>query len=235
MLRLSVNILTWNTYQTLIKTLEILKNDLADIEHEIIIVDNNSNDGCQELANIKNDKNLGTSVGKNQGIAVSKGEYIFLLDGDVVPVPNSINLMIDFMNQCDSADSIGFCRNKFSTEGNKYGKKHEDHCLELKNFRVYDYVCLYYGLFRREVFDVIKCDEEYAGEGYGWEDRDLWEQFKRAGFKQYVADINHENGRYFHAINSSIRVMGHQKMMETSLERHNYFKKKWSLGEYALR
>lgn len=234
-MKLSVNILTWNTIDTLKRTLEILKNDLGEIEHEIIIVDNNSNDGCQDLATIKNKTNLGTAVGKNQGIAKSNGDYLFLLDGDVVPVPNSINLMVEFLDKNMQADSIGFCRNKYSTEGNKYGKKHEEYCLELHNPREYDYICLYYGLFRKEVFEKIMCDENYAGEGYGWEDRDLWEQFKREGLKQYVADINYPNGRYFHAINSSVRVMGHNKMMESGQERYEYFQKKWKVGKYAPR
>jgi glycosyltransferase involved in cell wall biosynthesis len=231
--RLSVNILTWNTYPTLVKTLEILKEDLKGIDHEIIIVDNASTDGCQELATIKNKTNLGTAVGKNQGIKASAGDYIFLLDGDVVPVANTVPLMVEFLNKSWDVDAIGFCRNKFSTEGNKYGKKHEDYCKTLANPRLYDYVCLYYGMFRRGVFDLISCDENYSGEGYGWEDRDLWEQFKRAGLKQYVADINDERGRYFHAINSSVRNMGHQKMMESGKIRHDYFMKKWKVGQYA--
>jgi len=234
-MKLSVNILTWNTIDTLKQTLEILKKDLAEIEHEIIIVDNNSNDGCQELATIKNKVNLGTAVGKNQGIARSKGDYLLMLDGDVVPVVNSVNLMVEFLDKTPQADAIGFCRNKFTTDSNKYGKKYEEYCVDLVNPREYDYVCLYYGLFRNQVFEIVMCDENYSGEGYGWEDRDLWEQFKRAGLKQYVADLNHPNGRYFHAINSSIRVMGHQKMMESSQERLVYFQKKWKVGKYAAR
>ena len=48
--KVSINILTWNTIKTLKATLEVLNYDLAFIDHEIIIVDQGSIDGCEKLA-----------------------------------------------------------------------------------------------------------------------------------------------------------------------------------------
>ena len=76
-----------------------MANELRGVDYEIIIVDNGSTDGCQDVATIRNEKNLGISVGKNQGIRASKGDFILLLDGDIMPVPNSIICLLKYMEE----------------------------------------------------------------------------------------------------------------------------------------
>lgn len=227
-MKLSVNILTWNTFPTLHESLNMLKEELKGIASEVIIVDNGSTDGCQNFATIKNQVNMGISIGKNQGIAASVGEYILLLDGDIVPVPNSIRLLLEFLETNKEYDALGMRPNRFSNQKNRFGQKnHEEFCHKLVDVRPHKGHCIYYGMYRRSVFDRgVKLDESY-GVGYGWEDLDVYMQMERLGIKQWVADINHTNGKYYHEINSSIRQMGFQKYMATSLERAIFFKKKW--------
>ncbi len=227
-MKVSVNILTWNTYKTLVESLNILKKDLKDIEHEIIIVDNGSNDGCEKLATIKNEKNLGISVGKNQGIDESIGEYVFFLDGDIVPVPNSINCLIKHMDENPECDAIGFLPNKFSRDRNRGGiKNHESYCEKLDPIKEHNGHCIYYGIYRRTMFELgIRLDESY-GPGYGWEDLDFFMQMKEKGITQWTAGINHLCGKYYHEINSSIKQMGFEEYMSSSLRRSKIFKSKW--------
>jgi GT2 family glycosyltransferase len=228
-MKLSVNILTWNTARTLVETLQILKNDLKDIEHEIIIVDNGSNDGCQDMATIKNKENLGISKGKNQGIGVSNGDYILLLDGDIVPVVNSINCLVDWLDSNTACEAIGFFPNKFTQERNRNGQKnHEEYCHKLDPVEEHQGHCVYFGMYKRSVFDKgVMFDEQY-GVGYGYEDLDFYMQMKQRGIKQWTAGINHKCGKYFHAINSSIKQMGYEKYMSSSLQRSKIFKQKWT-------
>lgn len=227
-MKVSVNILTWNTVKTLVESINILKEDLKDIKHEIIVVDNGSKDGCELIATIKNPTNLGISKGKNQGIDASKGEYIFLVDGDIVPVRGSISRLIEHLDSHPDCDAIGFLPNKFTKEKNRNGAiNHEEYCHKLDPIEEYSGHCIYYGIYRRTVFDRgVRFDEAY-GVGYGYEDLDLYMQMEKLGIKQWVAGINHKCGKYYHEINSSIRQMGFEKYMETCRHRGEYFKQKW--------
>jgi glycosyltransferase involved in cell wall biosynthesis len=232
MLKLSVNILTWNCIDTLRETLDILHDDLKDIEYEIIIIDNGSTDGCAELATIRNEGNQGVSIGKNQGIKASGGEYIFMLDGDIVPVKNSINCLLEWLETNKGEYAIGFYPNKFTNQKNKNGQvHHETYCRYLFEPRIHTQAIAFYGLFRRSMFDdfwIMFPEEGPFGEcGYGWEDSDLYMQMRDAEIQQWVAGINSPIGRYYHEINSSIRLMGHDKYMATSRARGEAFNKKW--------
>jgi len=228
--KLSINILTWNTLPTLNATLEILKQELMGKKAEIIIVDNGSIDGCQDLATIKNPTNLGISKGKNQGVDASKGEYIFLIDGDVIPVPNSINMLENYLDTHPECKAIGFFPDKFTNRKNTFrNEHHESYCSKLDPVRIHHGHCIYYGIYRREVFEKIRFDESY-GPGYGYEDLDSWMQMQAKGIDQWAAGMNTLIGKYYHAINSSVNnpnCLGHVEYMKSSMARSQIFKKKW--------
>lgn len=230
-MKLSVNILTWNTINPLRATLKVLEAELEGIESEIIIVDNGSKDGCQDLATIKNPVNLGISKGKNQGVDASRGEFIMMIDGDVVPVPNSIRCLLAYMELNPECHAIGFLPDKFCQHAIKEGgqKCHEEYCHKLEPVQEHRGHCIYYGMYRRTVFDKVRFDEAY-GVGYGYEDLDSYMQMAKHGIKQYAAGINHLCGKYFHAINSSINnkdCLGFEEYMRTSMKRSKIFKSKW--------
>src|SRR3990167_2125220 len=163
-MKLSVNILTWNTFSTLHETMHVLVKELEGIDSEVIIVDNGSTDGCQDMATIKNPKNMGISVGKNQGIDASKGEYILLLDGDIVPVPNSIKCLINWMDTHSECNAIGMLPNRFCNQKNKHGQhNHEEYCNNLFDVKPHKCHCIFYGLYNRTVFERgVRLDESYG-------------------------------------------------------------------------
>ena len=80
----------------------------TDVPFELIVVDNASTDGTLQylkseltqlmpedrLRIIKNKENLGFAKGNNQGIAVSRGKYVVLLNNDVVVTPGWLSKMI---------------------------------------------------------------------------------------------------------------------------------------------
>ena len=244
-MKLSVNILCLNTFDTLINSLDILCPDLKYTSHEIIIVDNGSTDDlkgldkiCENTRVIRNEVNLGISKGKNQGILASQGDYIFLLDGDVVPVAKSVLMLLDYLEENEECAALGFMPNKFALHKNRDKEiYHEEVCRTLFNPRHSPCACLYYGMYRRNVFDKILLSEdgEFGQPGYGWEDHDFYEKMKQAGIIQWVCGMNHEAGKYYHKINSSIKVMGHETYMETSKKRSQQFKEKWENKECLIK
>jgi GT2 family glycosyltransferase len=89
----SLVFLTWNAGEAIVRTLEsIQRQSFAD--HEVVVVDNDSNDDTVELVRdtadtdslriIENDRNLGFSRGINRGIRESTGEYICCYNHDTV-------------------------------------------------------------------------------------------------------------------------------------------------------
>lgn len=231
-MKLSINILTWNNVDVIHDTLHVLCEDLEDINHECIIVDNGSTDGTAEFATIRNDKNMGVSIGKNQALDASKGDYILMLDGDIIPVRNSVPMLLDYIEQHEEVKALGFPPNKFNNQHNKNAQKHhEEYCKRLWNPRIHTQIIAFYGIFDAVLFNEYGLRfPEYPPfnlPGYGWEDSDLYMQLREAGFHQYVAGMNTAVGKYYHNINSSIRNMGQEVYVHTSKERREAFRAKW--------
>ena len=101
----SVVMLNYNGLKYLKRTIPpILKLDYPN--YEFIIVDNGSTDGSIEFIKtfkkiklIENGENLGYSKGKNIGVKNAKGEYVLLLDNDILIKNKSlINRLYYFYN-----------------------------------------------------------------------------------------------------------------------------------------
>jgi len=95
-----------------------LRSDYSDIE--IIIVDDGSIDNsgmiCDEYAeryenvHVTHSDNKGVSAARNIGIDVSKGEYIFFLDGDDVIYPETISTLMNVITKKIVYSSCGFSK-----------------------------------------------------------------------------------------------------------------------------
>ena len=72
---------------------------------ELIIVDNNSNDGSREFFKrmgavvIENDGNYSYPYCQNQGIKVAKGEILAFLNNDIIVAPSWDKSLLEIMNQ----------------------------------------------------------------------------------------------------------------------------------------
>jgi GT2 family glycosyltransferase len=108
---LSVIIVTWNCREFAKECLRSIK-ETVHINFEIILVDNASSDGTVEevrLAHpdvrvIANQHNLGFAKANNVGIAASCGNYLALINPDVVVLPNCIDAAVTVL---DGDPSIG--------------------------------------------------------------------------------------------------------------------------------
>jgi glycosyltransferase involved in cell wall biosynthesis len=229
---LSVNILCWNNLDVLRLSIPQLLNEIGN--GEIIVIDQNSTDGTKDfflaltdhrIKYIYLNENIGISKGKNLGFNHSQGQYIFCLDGDVLPVRGSINKFIEYLEANPGVDGIGALPNKFLDH---LGQE-EKECYEIFNPQPHKCACLFYGLYRRKVIESVQMCEEgpFGKPGYGWEDHDFFKRLQNSGFVQYAADINNKNGRYYHKINSSIRVMGAKNFSTSFEERRKFFHEIW--------
>ncbi|MEC0093645.1 methyltransferase domain-containing protein [Paenibacillus macquariensis] len=110
-MKTSIIILTHNQLEFTIGCIESIRKFTRLGTYEIIVVDNKSTDGTREwlsnqheLLTIFNDENLGFPKGCNQGIEISSGEYILLLNNDIVVTKNWLE---NLTNCIESSDNIG--------------------------------------------------------------------------------------------------------------------------------
>jgi GT2 family glycosyltransferase len=108
----SIVLLNCNGAEYLKKTIKALL-DLEYDNCEIIVVDNGSVDeslaflrSFTQIKIIENRENLGYSKGKNIGVKYAHGEYILLLDNDILVVNNDI--LPKLLNLYKSDPEIGF-------------------------------------------------------------------------------------------------------------------------------
>jgi O-antigen biosynthesis protein len=112
---LSVVIVNYNVCHFLEQCLRSVEKACANIEAEVIVVDNNSVDGSVPMVRekfpwvkvIANKENTGFSRANNQAILQSEGEYVLLLNPDTVVEEDTFTKCIDFMDQHEDAGGLG--------------------------------------------------------------------------------------------------------------------------------
>ncbi len=117
MKKLSIIIVSWNCRDLLRKCLMSIEDHQPKDDWEVIVVDNNSQDGTRELLEVYegkmnfkvvlSDRNLGFAGGNNAGLEYARGEYVLFLNPDTELVDDSLQRMIDFMDKNPQAAVIG--------------------------------------------------------------------------------------------------------------------------------
>lgn len=115
-LDISVVIVNYNVKDLLLTCLETLyKYQPESITMEVIVVDNNSSDdSCivlkekfPEIILIENKFNAGFSGANNQGMEISKGEYIFLLNPDTELEQDALSPLKNYLDQHKECSLVG--------------------------------------------------------------------------------------------------------------------------------
>lgn len=113
MIDLSIVIISYNTKKITQDCLESINRSLTGtkIKYEIIIIDNDSHDGSQELliTMSKDNKNhlvyrqsgenLGFGQGNNLGVKMAQGKYVLLLNSDTIVLNRSIEKLYNFYDK----------------------------------------------------------------------------------------------------------------------------------------
>jgi glycosyltransferase involved in cell wall biosynthesis len=88
---------------------------LADIEAEIIVVDNHSGDGSVAALEplfpavqfIANEENTGFAVANNQALRRARGEYVLFLNPDTILPEDYARICLDFLRDKPNAGGLG--------------------------------------------------------------------------------------------------------------------------------
>lgn len=110
----SIILVNYKTKDLTINCIESIYEKTKDLNFEIFVVDNNSDDGSIEAIEekfsdikiIKNQENYGFGKANNIAIKVAKGKYIFCLNTDTLLINNAIKNLFDFM---EDNNTIGAC------------------------------------------------------------------------------------------------------------------------------
>ena len=114
-MQLSVIILNYNVRYFLELCVLSVQSALSTIESEIIIVDNNSNDGSCEMMQtrfpsiklIQNTENVGFPKGNNIGVEQAKGDYICILNPDTVVAEDTFVKILAFAERQKNLGIVG--------------------------------------------------------------------------------------------------------------------------------
>jgi GT2 family glycosyltransferase len=114
-MELSVIIVSYNVKGYLKDCLRSVLKASGNIDCEIFVVDNNSQDSSGEMVRnefpevrlILNTVNSGFSAANNQAIKLSKGKFVLLLNPDTLVDEDAFSKCIDFMNSHPDAGALG--------------------------------------------------------------------------------------------------------------------------------
>ena len=98
----SITIVTYNSGRFIKRCLESVLAQRYP-SREIIVIDNNSQDGTVDILEqfedrctvVYNDENIGFAAAQNQAIGLSSGDWVLTLNPDVLLLPNFIQALVD--------------------------------------------------------------------------------------------------------------------------------------------
>jgi len=252
-IKLSIIIVNYNVKEFLRNCINSICASLTTKGYEIIVIDNNSSDNSVEMLKnefpqvklIENKENRGFAAANNQGISISKGRYILLLNPDTIVLPNALDTMMAFLDSHPKVGALGCrilnpdgtlqssCRNfpsllmiffenialykLFSKSRviSKYYLRYWDHN---KN-RAVDWVlgaCL---MVRREVIDMVGLlDENFFMYG---EDADWCKRINKQGWEVFFIP----EAQIIHYGSQSSKLQQVQNLIELHKSRQLFFKK----------
>jgi len=240
----SIVILTYNQLEYTKLTIDSIRKH-TKARYEIIVVDNASTDGTVEylkaqkdIRTIFNSENLGFPAGCNQGMEIAKGDYIVLLNNDVIVPDNWLEGLIDCADSHPTIGIVGPMSNRIS------GYQLEQNITYKKINRMHDFAASYRRknrkkwyqsprvagfcmLIKREVLNKIGGLDTIFGIG-NCEDDDFCLRAGLTGFKVAIA------GDVFihHFGSASFGKDGNEKYKEFIRKNESIFKEKW--GTTAL-
>jgi GT2 family glycosyltransferase len=114
-MKLSIVIVNYNVKYYLEQCLRAVQRAVSDICHEIIVVDNDSEDGSMQYLKprfphvkwIECKENGGFSHGNNIGFSHAKGEYILMLNPDTIVTREALEGSVKFLDTHPEAGAAG--------------------------------------------------------------------------------------------------------------------------------
>lgn len=238
-------VLNWNELHVVKHTIERLAKE-PDVE--IIVVDNGSQDGSQdylhylakrsvgEVGDVRAailTSNCGSSVGRNVGISMAKGEDIFLIDGDILYVPGTIEVYKRILHDQPTYGCVGYNdhhRVQMTGMNGTYNAEEADQVMrtDMTLSEWFPMAWTQYGLFRGDMlrklqFHAKGCFGEW---GHGYEDDWLFHDMQEAGYRSVAVNAP----LYYHDGHYSLRLMKQMNLPDRGEERARAFYERWGEG-----
>lgn len=259
-MNISFIILTWNSERHIKNCLKSILCTVSQQEYlyEIFVVDNGSTDNTREiLASMVNahngiikpiffNHNIGTTFSRNQALKVASGQYLCILDSDVIVHPNSIQQLI---NALKSSPEIGLIAPRLLYADGRLQKSTDDfptiltkiirffflkqqEAKEAKNpsqkkASYVDYAIAAFWVFPRKILeDVGLLDENIF---YAPEDVDFCLRIWEAGYcikYDPVVSSTHDAQEISRGFKVNKALLEHTKGLFYFFKKHRYFIKK---------
>jgi glycosyltransferase involved in cell wall biosynthesis len=109
-IKLSISLITYNHEQFIAKTLNSILSQEVNFKYEIIIGEDCSSDNTRKIVKefqdlypdiiklIPREKNIGSTKNFSETLLTCKGEYIAMIDGDDLMLPNKLQKQVDFLD-----------------------------------------------------------------------------------------------------------------------------------------
>ena len=112
---LSIVIVNYNVFDDVLECIGSINNNIKKLDYEIIVVDNNSaNRDIEKLSDyfpgvklILNSDNRGFGHANNIGVSKASGDYIVLVNPDIIFTDNSLEIMYEFINTNSNIGVVG--------------------------------------------------------------------------------------------------------------------------------
>ncbi|MBD3360449.1 glycosyltransferase [Candidatus Peregrinibacteria bacterium] len=216
-MKLTITIVNYNQKYFPRLCVEALKKSKTDFEFEVIVCDNNSSDESLdylEKAAEKSDiilvepgKNLGYGAGHNYAARKAKGKYILILNTDITVEPDTLQKLVDYLEENKSVGIAGpklmyhngevqqscrrhfkffdlFIKRSFLKRIWPFSRRYKNYIMGDFNHESTQEVDLITGAFMitpKEVFDLVRgFDERYF---LFMEDFDLCRKVQEEGYK----------------------------------------------------
>lgn len=215
MKKLTISIVNYNAGDYLIKCLDSLKKVKSELEFDVFVVDNDSNDGSAEVAKkkfpefdyIENKENLGFGKAHNAVLKSAKTPYLLTLNPDCEVPKGTLRYIFDFM---EKNPDVGISTSRVEkADGSLDIASHRGFPTPLASFQYFflkddrayhltdrdmnttheiDSAVGAFMFMRKDVIEKVGYfDEDYFLYG---EDLDLCYKVKKAGFKvMYVPEV----------------------------------------------
>lgn len=242
--KISVIVLCYNQLEYTKQCVRSVLEQTAYPNYELIIVDNNSTDETSEYLkqiekqnhNVKivlNKENRGFAGGNNDGIAVSDGDYIVLLNNDTVVTRGWLTGMLKHYSNNSRAGIVGPITNSIGNEA-KINVSYTD--VSSMPIFAYQYTTEHMGeefphtgilamfcvMISRKIYEEVGCLDEGYGIGM-FEDDDYSTAVQSRGYSLIMAEdvfIHHYGTVSFKKLEDE----QYKKIFDTNKE---YFEKKW--------
>jgi GT2 family glycosyltransferase len=112
---ITIIILSYNTRELTVNALRSVFQSVTSCRFEVILVDNASRDDSIEYIKrefpqvilISNLSNVGFAKANNQAMQLAQGRYVLLLNSDTLILPDTLDIMLDFMDKHPKVGAAG--------------------------------------------------------------------------------------------------------------------------------